>query len=136
MLQNCSRTNARNFWFCWKRSPFLLKKEVTKLFSCAASRVDLQMVIQEGCFGKIDLTSSLMINHLIDNSGGLIDSNFRRIIEFILFNHYFKPYLVHIGNKMAQLTSHKTGRPIFIEITNSLELREVLKVLVLMSVRY
>ena len=86
------------------------------------------MVIHEGYFRKIDLPSSLTINNLIDDGGGLIDSDFRRVIKVI--------YLVHIGNKMAQLILHKTGRPIFIEIMNSLELREALKVLVLMSIRY
>lgn len=94
------------------------------------------MAIHEGYFRKIDLPSSLTINNLIDDGGGLIDSDFRRVIKVILFNHYFKLYLVHIGNKMAQLILHKTGRPIFIEIMNSLELREALKVLVLMSIRY
>lgn len=94
------------------------------------------MAIHEGYFRKIDLPSSLTINNLIGDGGGLIDSDFRRVIKVILFNHYFKPYLVHIGNKMAQLILHKTGRPIFIEIMNSLELREALKVLVLMSIRY
>lgn len=55
------------------------------------------------------------MNHLIHVGGEVIDSDLRDLIKVILFSHSFKPYLVHIGDKIAQLISYKIETPIFVE---------------------
>ena len=57
----------------------------------------------------------MVINHLIDVGDGVISSGFMGVIKVILFNHLFKLYLAHIGDKFSQLILHKIERCIFVE---------------------
>ena len=78
-------------------------------------KLDLKMAIPKGLYGRIAPRSSLSVNHSIDVGGGVIDSDFRGIIQVILINHSSHPFSVNVGDKIAQLIFEKIELPIFVE---------------------
>lgn len=66
-------------------------------------KIDLKMEIPKGFYGRKARRSALPINHSIDVRGGVIDSDFRGMIQVVLINHSSLPFLVNLGNEIAQL---------------------------------
>lgn len=63
----------------------------------------VHMAIPHGYDGKVTSKSGLCIRNDIVSEAGEIDSNYRGSIRVKLRNHSDKPYLVHAGDKIAQL---------------------------------
>ena len=66
-------------------------------------KIDLKMEIPKGFYGRIARRSAVPINHSIDVGGGVINSDFRGVIQVILINHSSLPFSVNVGNEIAQL---------------------------------
>ena len=78
----------------------------TKTFlpnSADAVSIELRWAIPSGFFGKMFLCSSILKDHLVTVDAGVIDSDFRGIVEALLINHFKKTYTVHTGDRIAQV---------------------------------
>ena len=64
--------------------------------------LELRWAIPQGFFGKIYPRSCILKNHLVTVDAGLIDCDFRGIVEAILVNHSKKTYSVRTGDRIAQ----------------------------------
>ena len=78
-------------------------------------KIDLKIKVLEGFYGRRAPCSAISVKHLIDVGGGVIDSDFRRVIHVILLNHSFCPCLVNLREKVAQLIFELIEVPIFTE---------------------
>lgn len=71
---------------------------------CVKISLDLRWAIPTGFCGRILSRSSLITEHCVTVEGGLIDSDFRGIVNVILFNHHqSKCYTVNEGERVAQV---------------------------------
>ena len=59
--------------------------------------IELRWAIPSGFFGKIFPRSSILKDHLGTVDAGLIDSDFRGIVEALLVHHSKKTYTCRIG---------------------------------------
>ena len=64
--------------------------------------LELRWAIRQGFFVKVYPRSSILKNHLVTADAGLIDSDFRGIVEALLVNHSKKTYTVRTGDRIAQ----------------------------------
>ena len=64
--------------------------------------IELRWAIPSGFFGKIFPRSSILKDHLVTVDAGIIDSDFRGIVEALLVNHSKKTYTVCTGDTIAQ----------------------------------
>ena len=65
--------------------------------------LDLHWAIPTGFCGRIIGRSSLVLIDSVTVEGGLIDSDFRGIVQAILFNHSQKAFTVKEGERIAQV---------------------------------
>ena len=65
--------------------------------------IELRWAIPSGFFGKIFPRSSILKDHLVTVDAGIIDSDFRGIVEALLVNHSKKTYTVCTGDRIAQV---------------------------------
>ena len=65
--------------------------------------LDLHWAIPTGFCGRIIGRSSLVLTDSVTVEGGLIDSDFRGIVQAILFNHSQKAFTVKEGERIAQV---------------------------------
>ena len=65
--------------------------------------IELRWAIPSGFFGKIFPRSSILKDHLVTVDAGVIDSDFRGIVEALLVNHSKKTYTVRTGDRIAQV---------------------------------
>ena len=70
---------------------------------CVKLSLDLHWAIPTGFCGRILSRSSLITEHNVTVEGGLIDSDFRGIVNVIMFNHHqSKCFTVNEGERIAQ----------------------------------
>ena len=65
--------------------------------------LDLHWAIPIGFCGRIIGRSSLVLTDSVTVEGGLIDSDFRGVVQAILFNHSNKCFTVKEGERIAQV---------------------------------
>ena len=68
-----------------------------------AVSIELRQAIPSGFFGKIFPRSSILKDHLVTVDAGVIDSNFRGIVEAFLVNHSKETYTVHTAGRIVQV---------------------------------
>lgn len=80
-----------------------------KPFETKLIPTNLVLQIPEGYEGQIRPRSGLAINHNLGiiNSPGTIDSDFRGELKILLTNFGKEPYIVHFGDRIAQLVISK-----------------------------
>jgi dUTP pyrophosphatase len=72
--------------------------------------------VPPGTYGRIAPRSGLALKYFIDVGAGVVDSDYRGPLKVVLFNHGEVPFIVKIGDRIAQLICEKIEYP---------ELREV-----------
>ena len=90
--------------------------------SCESVKIDWQIAIPQGYFGKIFSLSGLTRHYLITAEGGVIDSDYRGFIFVILFNHGTEIYTVESSEKIAQMVFMKKQKVEFIKVDSLLNL--------------
>ena len=66
--------------------------------------LDLRWAVPKGFCGRILSRSSLITNHNVTVEGGLIDCDYRGIVNVIIFNHHSsKCFTVREGERLAQV---------------------------------
>lgn len=63
----------------------------------------VHIAFDHGTYGKIESKSGLNVNHSVVSCGGIIDEGYTGSIKVKLYNFGGKPYIVHKGDKIAQL---------------------------------
>ena len=63
--------------------------------------------IPSGYYGKIFPRSSPVKEHFVTVDAGVIDSDFRGCINVLMINHSRNDFIVHIGQRIAQIVFHK-----------------------------
>ena len=84
--------------------------------------LDLRWAIPKGFCGKILSRSSLIANNMVTVEGGLIDSDYRGIVNVILMNYSNKPFTVRTGDRIAQVIFLRRFDVNFIQVSQKEEL--------------
>ena len=84
--------------------------------------LDLRWAIPKGFCGRVFSRSSLIRESNITVEGGLIDSDFREIINVILINHSPKPFTVRTGERLARVVFMQRFDVEFVKVNQSDEL--------------
>ena len=82
---------------------------------------DIQIKLPQGTYGRIASRSGLAANHHIHVGAGVIDRNYRGNIIVILFNLGKDEYLIHKGDRIAQLICERIMYP-ELEIVHQLDM--------------
>lgn len=78
-------------------------------------KTDLQVMIPEGCYGRIAPRSGLAVKNFIDVGAGVVDSDYRGNVGVILFNFSDVDFQVKRGDRVAQLICEKIEFPELVE---------------------
>ena len=70
--------------------------------TCASVSLDCIWEIPKGFYGKIYLRSSL-VKKMITVDAGLINSDYRGIVEMLIVNHSEATFAVRVGDRVAQV---------------------------------
>ena len=103
----------------WDAGLDLYAKEDGKVFSSAVFDTGVHVQIPHGYYGEIRSRSGLLFKHDL-TTDGTIDANYTGSIKVKLINHLKYPYMVHAGDKIAQLVLVHCLRP-ELELVDSLE---------------
>ena len=87
---------------------------------CAKVSLDLHWAIPTGFCGRVISRSSLVTENSVMVEGGLIDSDFRGLVNVILLNHSSKCFTIKEGERIAQVVFMRKLDADFVEV-NSLE---------------
>lgn len=63
----------------------------------------LAIAVPDGTYGRIAPRSGLAAKHSIGVGAGVVDGGYRGEVKVVLFNHGHVPYVVHPGDRIAQL---------------------------------
>ena len=72
---------------------------------------DLVIAVPTGTYGRIAPRSGLAVHKCIDVGAGVVDSDYRGPIGVVLFNHGDLPFMVQVGDRIAQLICEKIVYP-------------------------
>lgn len=78
-------------------------------------KTDLQVMIPEGCYGRVAPRSGLAVKNFIDVGAGVVDSDYRGNVGVVLFNFSDMDFQVKKGDRVAQLICEKIEFPELIE---------------------
>ena len=84
--------------------------------------LDLRWAIPKGFCGRVLSRSLLIRDYNITVEGGLIDPDFRGIINVILMNHSSKPFTVRTGERLAQVVFKQRFDVDFVKVSQIDEL--------------
>lgn len=78
-------------------------------------KTDLQVMIPEGCYGRVAPRSGLAVKNFIDVGAGVVDSDYRGNLGVVLFNFSDQDFQVKKGDRVAQLICEKIEFPELVE---------------------
>lgn len=78
--------------------------------------LSLQMSMTD-CYARVAPRSGLAAKHSIDVLAGVIDEDYRGVIQVILYNHGNRDFVINIGDRIAQLIFERIYTPEAIEGT-------------------
>lgn len=83
--------------------------------------VDTGIVIEcpSDCYARVAPRSGLAAKNSIDVLAGVVDSSYRNTIKVILYNHSDMPFMINIGDRIAQLIFERIYTPEFEEVFDS-----------------
>ncbi|CAG9773487.1 unnamed protein product [Ceutorhynchus assimilis] len=85
--------------------------------SKALINTGIKIELPFGCYGRIAVRSGLALHHSIDIGAGVIDPDYRGIVQVLLFNHSDKVFRVKRGDRIAQLICEKIYLPELEEVS-------------------
>lgn len=74
-------------------------------------KTDLQILIPDGCYGRIAPRSGLAVKNFIDVGAGVVDSDYRGNVGVVLFNFGDEDFQIRRGDRVAQLICEKIEYP-------------------------
>ena len=86
-----------------QKNPVKLLKDLLDLYADLYS-LDLRWAIPTGSFGKLFPHSSILKDHLVTVDAGVIDADFRGVVQALFVNHHSKKtYPLRTGDRIAQV---------------------------------
>lgn len=76
---------------------------------------DIAVMLPQGTYGRIAPRSGLALHRFIDVGAGVIDEDYTGNIGVVLFNFADTDFMVHVGDRIAQLICEKAVIPNIIE---------------------
>ena len=83
-------------------------------------KTDIQISLPPNTYGRIASRSGLSIKHSVEVGAGVIDRDYRGNIGVVLRNHSRRPFVVGLGDRIAQLIVEKND-PVVMEEVDELE---------------
>jgi len=77
---------------------------------------DIQILLPEGCYGRIAPRSGLAWKYFIDVGAGVIDSDYRGSIAVVLYNFGCDDFVIRPGDRIAQIICEKIEYPVLLEV--------------------
>ena len=77
---------------------------------------DLRIELPKGCYGRIASKSSLTLSYSLEVGAGVIDPDYRGIVQVYLYNHGQYDYWVKAGEPVAQMILEKNLIPPVVEV--------------------
>ncbi|RWS29003.1 deoxyuridine 5'-triphosphate nucleotidohydrolase-like protein [Leptotrombidium deliense] len=74
-------------------------------------KTDLQVMVPDGCYGRVAPRSGLAVKSFIDVGAGVIDADYRGNVGVVLFNFGENEFKVSKGDRIAQLICEKIEIP-------------------------
>ena len=74
-------------------------------------KTDLQIMIPEGCYGRVAPRSGLAVKNFIDVGAGVVDADYRGNVGVVLFNFGEADFEIKKGDRIAQLICEKIEYP-------------------------
>ena len=81
-------------------------------------KTGLAMPLPEGVYARIAPRSGLAAKRFIDVGAGVVDRDYRGEVGIVLFNHSDSDFVVHQGDRIAQLILEKIATPEIQEVQN------------------
>jgi dUTP pyrophosphatase len=78
---------------------------------------DLVIEVPKGCYGRLAPRSGLTVRSFIDIGAGVIDSDYRGVVQIVLFNFGDEEFNINIGDRIAQLICEKVAYPKLEEVS-------------------
>ena len=82
---------------------FPLAQEIIPPHSRRLISTGLSIKIHPSCYGQISSQTGLPSKHLLDNTAGVIDSDYRGVLKIILQNHSNHPFTVTPEQTIAHI---------------------------------
>merc|ERR1711879_196982 len=82
----------------------------------ALVKIDLAMIIPQGCYGRIAPRSGLAWKKHIDVGAGVIDQDYRGPVGVVLFNHASEELVIQKGDRIAQLVLERIAFADVVEV--------------------
>lgn len=86
-------------------------------------KTDLMIILPKGTYGRIASRSGLALTNCITSEAGVIDADYRGNVQILLFNFSQDNYVIHPGDRIAQLICEKYKSPVVKE-TSSYDITE------------
>lgn len=79
--------------------------------------LSLEMSMMD-CYARVAPRSGLAAKHAMDVLAGVIDEDYRGVIQVILYNHSDQDFVVKVGDRIAQLIFERIYIPDIVEGTD------------------
>ena len=86
---------------------YSIEKKVIPAFWRGAASLGLNFEIPSGYYSKIFRRSCLIKDHLVSVDAQVIDPDFRGCVQVLMINHSRNDFVVHVGQRIAQIVFHK-----------------------------
>lgn len=90
----------------------------------ALIKTGLVVHVPDGCYGRIAPRSGLALKKGIDVLAGVVDSTYRGPLGIVLINLGEEPFVVSVGDRVAQFVIEKIAHPALEEVSDVSELAE------------
>ena len=77
----------------------------------AVVKIDLAILVPDGCYGRIAPRSGLAVHNHIDIGAGVIDADYRGEVGVVMFNRSDEDFKVRPGGRIAQLILEQIKTP-------------------------
>lgn len=71
----------------------------------------LIMEIPTDCYARVAPRSGLAVKHGIQTGAGVVDAGYRGQVKVLLFNHGNTPFIIHAGDRIAQVIFERIYAP-------------------------
>jgi dUTP pyrophosphatase len=77
----------------------------------AVVRTDISICVPEGTYARIAPRSGLAVKNGLMTGAGVVDVDYRGPVGVVLFNHSDEEFVVHVGDRIAQMILERIATP-------------------------
>lgn len=91
------------------------EEKIIKARGMGTVNIGISLEFSPYLYARVAPRSGLACKNGISVGAGVVDSDFRGILQVILFNHSDSDFKINIGDRIAQLIFERISKPMFIE---------------------